>query len=207
MLPPTVSVKGVYRVEQVLTWETAAVRRIDGIYISQLGKGNPESNREFPRRLLAYGESENAKPPPPAAGAGRMGFGAGAKVAVAIPGCPKTLTTDGFPRERYSLVKPKSTKLRRLPVAVVLIVEQGQLDRVQTAFNNSRMRFLTEQTQIRHYPSSLRPKAAQGSRNAKTSPSNAEMEANMELIIYGTMTIYERVSGTTGGFVEIGNSE
>ena len=45
-------------------------------------------------------------------------------------------------RERYTQVPEQ---LRRVPVAVVLVVEQGQVDRVQTAFNNSRLRFLTTQ--------------------------------------------------------------
>ena len=70
------------------------------------------------------------------------------------------------------------------------------------------MRFLTEQTQIGIIRSAFGPKSAQGPspQAAKTSPSNAEMEANMELIIYGTMTIYERYPERRR-FVEIGNSE
>ena len=33
--------KGIYGVEQVLTWETAAVRRVDGIYIARSDAPSP----------------------------------------------------------------------------------------------------------------------------------------------------------------------
>ena len=42
-------------------------------------------------------------------------------------------------------------------VAIVLIVDQNQVDRVQTAFNNSKLRFLTTQVLLNHYPKSLKP--------------------------------------------------
>lgn len=188
---------GIFEVEQVLNWETAAVRRIEGIYISQLGEGNPENDREYPTILLGYNERRDPKKVQqsvqgPTGGPRMGGPGSLGPVKDAIPGCIHTPTVggNGFIRERYSEVKPESKELRRLPVAVVLIVEQGQVDRVQTAFNNSDLRFLTTQLQIRHYPFSVRPRFRAGA--SKTSASNEEMEANVELVIYGTVTIYER---------------
>ena len=77
VLPPTVSVKGVYRLEQVLNWETAAVRRIDGIYISQLGQRQSRKQPRISHKLLAYGERRMPRATRAASGSGRLGFRAG----------------------------------------------------------------------------------------------------------------------------------
>ena len=188
---PNIPREGVFAIEQVLTWETAAVRRLEGVYISQEGDGNPEDNREFLTKLLPYNDKANAGAPPPRVVGKEM---------VAIPGCPRTITSNGFIRERYIQVKPDTHELRTLPVAVVMIVEQGQVDRVQTAFNNSRLRFLTTQVQFRRYPFSVRPQLPRGAtgNNAKVAVANEEMEANVELVIYGTVTIYNGIPSGPG---------
>jgi len=148
--------KGIYGVEQLLTWETAAVKRIDQITIGSLAADDSShSHRTFPEGLQPLKKvevkGEDPKGPggmkdgfkPPQDG----GFGNGA-------GGGNDLTKRGLIRNRYVEVTPQS---RRIPVALALIVDQSHIDRVQTAFSNSRLRFLTTQVLLNRYPGSLRP--------------------------------------------------
>ena len=48
---------------------------------------------------------------------------------------------------------------RRLPVALVFIVDQEHIDRVQAAVIKSELRFLTTQVLLNRYPHSMRPAA------------------------------------------------
>jgi hypothetical protein len=56
--------------------------------------------------------------------------------------------------DRYFDVTPQA---RRVPVAVVLIVDPAHVTRVETAFANSPLRFLINQVLINRYPRSVRP--------------------------------------------------
>jgi hypothetical protein len=145
------------------------------------------------------------------------------------------LTKHGLMRTRYLDV---TAQARRLPVAVSLIVDQDHVDRVQTAFANSKLRFLMTQVILNRYPSSLLPPllAAQGGggvfnpmpmgdgggikkvgsapppmfpmvppdfikggfgpmgvgMNPAATSTSEEMETNVELVLYGIVTLYER---------------
>jgi hypothetical protein len=118
-------------------------------------------------------------------------------------------------KDRYIEVTKQA---RRLPIAVVLIVDQDHVDRVLNAFNNTPLRFLTTQVLLNHYPRSVRPTFLASAPGAGPgfpgpgfpmpgpgypSPGNfpggpagqegsADMEANIELVIYGVVTLYER---------------
>jgi hypothetical protein len=183
-LPPGVQRTGIYKVEQVLNWETAAVRRIDNICFGPLGEGIPQAHRIFPEPLRAYKDEKKAGDPnlPPGIG----------EVAQPILKGP---TAHGLIRERYMEV---TKQLRRMPVAVSLIVEQEHVDRVQTSFNNSRLRFLTNQVLLNRYAKSVRPQddpqkgiPAQPVGGGGSSVSD-ELETNVELVIYGVITLYEK---------------
>ncbi len=165
---------GIYAVEQALTWETAAVKRMDQICIGTMGDIS-HSHRTYPlgtQPLVKEPEAADVKAPgapgaPPGAppgGAPMMqpkgfdgppgGFGGGMPGMGMGMGQGNMLTKHGFVKDRYLEVTPQA---RRLPVAVSLIVEQEHVDRVQTAFNNSVLRFLTTQVLVNRYPSSMRP--------------------------------------------------
>lgn len=212
---------GIYAVQQVLTWETAAVRRVDNVNFGKLGEGESESNRTFPEPLKPYRERKDegggapaggggpggpAGGPPAAGGADAAGplagkFGGGGNAAAANAG------PNGFIRDRYLEVTPQ---LRRLPVAVALTIEQEHVDRVQSAFNNSRLRFLTTQVLLTRSPGSVRPQVIEGAdapagagpiAGAAGGPAgqpqagsaiNEDLETNVEIVIYGIITIYER---------------
>jgi hypothetical protein len=208
---------------QELSWSTAAVRRIDGIYFSAVSlPGNPESHRDFPSPLMGYfpkrdaqgnvvtsapeapapgkeakgGPGPGGQPPPPPGPAIKPpapgpAAPAGPVAGAGVFGNPVNKTRLKQDKERYIEV---TQQVRRLPVAVVLNVEQTQVDRVQAAFNNSRLRFQTSQVQLTHTAGSLRPKAATktGTTPKVDLSTGEELEANVEIVIYGIITIYER---------------
>jgi hypothetical protein len=244
---------GVFGLEQVLTWETAAVKRIDQISIGSASSEMSLSHRTLPVGVQPFikvdkkeGEDSKVTMKAPsgsgdlqqkyaggtgqgAPGGGGLlgGFGAAGQGAGAL--------ANGLSPERYQEV---TSQFRRIPIAISLIVDQNHVDRVQTAFNNSKLRFLTTQVLLNHYPVSLRPQVpgdkAGGSNTGEARPGNYsfmppsfgksgsgmpgrfgtgagfgpsgisppgvgaqtgpsdDLEANLELVIYGVVTLYER---------------
>jgi hypothetical protein len=226
---------GVYAVEQLLTWETAAVKRIDHVSIGSVAPDDiSHSQRSFPEPLRPFDEKdkpkeENKDPKqdeqvdrprgPRLGGFGGPGGGGGGG------GGNKTLLPHGMWTDRYIDVSEQS---RRIPVAVALIVDQDHVDRVLTHFNNSKLRFLETQVLLNHYSGSLAPPAADelkkeggngfpprlgpkgfavpggpgrerfipggpGNPGAGNPPGDGQdVESNMELVVYGIMTLYQR---------------
>src|SRR5262249_43229593 len=228
---------GVYAVEQMLTWETAAVKRIDHISIGSIAPDDiSHSQRTFPDVLRPFDEKDLPKEekkeekegvPPGGKRFGREeglgGPGGG--------GANKTLLRHGLWTDRYIEVSEQS---RRIPVAVALIVDQDHVDRVLTHFNNSKLRFLELQVLLNHYTGSLAPPATteQKEKGGEGPPGfrpkgfgvpggfggregfipggpgrpgglgpgagnqppgdGQDLESNMELVIYGVMTLYQR---------------
>ncbi len=227
---------GIYGVEQALTWETAAVRRIDEIVFAE---PRAHSHRTFGTPMRGYaaaadqGDAGAAPGGPPMPGASPMpggpggagkGFGprggpagypkpGGAAGPAGPAGGGAMVLPHGLWKERYL---EKTDQARRIPIAVSLIVDQDHVDRVLTAFNNSSLRFLTTQWVLNHYPNSLRPQPqgpstpggpagpgagyprgpfAGGPMPGSGMPGQEaaqDLEANMELVIYGIVTLYER---------------
>ena len=115
------------------------------------------------------------------------------------------ITKHNLIRNRYVEVTPMVS--RRVPVAVALIVDQDHIDYVQQAFNNSKLRFLTTQESFNRFPGSLRPQLpiepmaggadTPNSRNYRPEPVQPtagadDLEINIEMLIYGIVTLYER---------------
>ncbi len=234
---------GVYGLEQVLTWETAAIKRIDQVAIgTDSGDEIAHSQRTFPDGLRPLvekkeGEKEEKKDAarssegPPAIGSVGIGMQSGGMGGAG----QRKSTLNGMVRERYAEVSQQS---RRIPVAVALIVDQNHVDRVLTTFNNSKLRFLVSQALLNHYPGSMRPQIVSkdgaapdtkgglgappafgpppgmfgggsgglgrpeglggagfggfGGAPAASGGGSADLEANMELVLYGMVTLYER---------------
>jgi hypothetical protein len=213
---------GIYGVDQVLTQDTAAVRRIDLVAIGA-GKGGGEagtgvgslkpglqtpggsggarggsaatrlalSHRTFPKPLVPFrfpgdptetekeGEKESTNQ--------TQGPGASGSMPKGMPGMPAGIgppgadgggaggkgkpSANGFVFERYLDVTPQA---RRVPVGVVLIVDQQHVGLVQAAFADSGLRFLTNQVLLNRYPHSLRsPEATLVAGGAKGGPPTA----------------------------------
>jgi hypothetical protein len=234
---------GIYAVEQVLTWETAPVKRLDEIAIGTgLSGGMAHSHRTISVGSKPY-RPEDAKKDANAANAGGnpMDGGGGLPMPVMMPmgggqdgqfgNVQANLGVNGVLFDRYIEVTEQS---RRVPVGIALIVDQDHVDRVLTAFNNSKLRFLTTQVLINRYPNSVRPmlvgqKAGIEGDGAggvpptlpvmpmggafpmgggavgefpmggfgmpgagMTGSSGEELENNVEMVIYGIATLYER---------------
>lgn len=152
---------GVYSVEQVLTWETAAVKRIDAV---SFGTAAVHSHRTFPEGVRAFKKEEKKEEAADAKG-GDLGGGMmppGMKMGPgAMPGPGGELGKDAGNLTPHGLIKDRyvsvTDQARQIPVAVALIVDQEHVDRVQTAFANSKFRFLTTQVLLNRYPGSVRP--------------------------------------------------
>jgi hypothetical protein len=237
---------GIYGVEQVLTWETAAVKRIDQISLGKgvaaaaggpapggptagrpgrfvgspggrTGAGNETSQSQRTcvtglkpfRWLLGDKKDNDPNAPPPDTG---------------NPAAPPTVgsatSLNGFVFDRYYEMTDQA---RRVPVGLVLIVDQEHVGRVQAAFADSVLRFVTTQVILNRYPNPLRPSEAplvvasnpgtptpfgpggrlpfqppmgRGGMPSQPSPGASgggdDSESNMELVLYGIVSLYER---------------
>ncbi|MBI3408117.1 MAG: hypothetical protein HY040_07145 [Planctomycetes bacterium] len=146
---------GIYSLEQVLTWETAAVKGIESIVI---GPGNSLSQRMSNLQTRPLKKDDTPKEKDKGAKAvgavGRFGKeGDGNQRGPAGGNTP-----NGLSRDPYLDVTPQT---RNIPVALALIVDQDHTDRVLTAFSNSRFRFLITEVLKNRYPASMRPQSAQ----------------------------------------------
>jgi hypothetical protein len=130
----------VYKVEQKLDSRYVPVKRVDRLVLDY------PSNRFSGKALVAAAVSEEEKkkaaaaaPPPPPTGTATSDtrFGGGAN--------PQDSTPNGIPRNRYL---ERTDQVRRLPIALVLIVDEAHVQDVLRALANSRLRF--QNTQV-HY--------------------------------------------------------
>jgi hypothetical protein len=208
--------QGVFAVEQVLTWKTAAVKRIDNVSMGSIDPNDCSLSQRLVAKGLKPFRPEEKKPvdpnAPPAPPPGAAPTGPVVK-----------LTPNGLISERYLEVTQQA---RRIPVAVVLIVDQQHVERVQTAFTDSSLRFLLTQVVMNRYPGSMRP-AEPTDPNAAPTPAGAppgpvrpprrpffprgiragpgaqapapdtatassDEESNVELVLYGIVSLYER---------------
>ena len=161
---------GIYAVEQILTWETAPVKRIDHVAIGSATSEIAHSHKTFPQGSQPYRKEEKkedaAKDANPMGGLGvppGVGGGAGKEGMMAFGGGgaagqgQANVGINGVLKDRYLEVSDQS---RRLPVGLALIVDQDHIGRVLTSFNNSKLRFLTTQVLLNRYPNSVRPNVA-----------------------------------------------
>jgi hypothetical protein len=289
-LPVGDGATGIYGVEQILTTDTAAVKRLDlvmlgpgvggsqGAVKSPVGTGldaksGPgmmgggagggsiaNSHRTFTKPLLAYPFPGEIKAPvvakeapdssdPSKGSMPKFGTGGFGKK-------DEQVSTNGIRFERYIALEKE---VRRVPVCLVLIVDQQHTGVVQTAFADSQLRFLTTQVLLSHYPHSVHsaevgrqimagapskasmpsgplgpfggpmsfpggggmpmpPAAAMApppsamapvggigmmpggiaTANAALASISSDQEANMELVLYGVVSLYERFPPKTG---------
>jgi hypothetical protein len=207
--------KGIYGVEQVLTWETAAVKRVDLVSVGSLSSDEySHGHRTFAddqKALTARVELKpgEALPALPTNAQKKPSFGGRGSAR------SKRVDTTALDQTRHGLIRNRyvefSDQSRRVPVSLALIVDQDHIDRVETAFNNSKLRFLTTQVLLNQYTSSVRPQlppvdgqgvvgpprvapptyGAQGDSRGGTG-GGLELENNYEMVLYGIVTLYER---------------
>lgn len=143
----------IHAVEQVLDLRYAPVKRVDRLVLGYL------SNRYADQKLVgpegpAFKEArdaEGAGAAPAAApieGAGRMA-GAGGSAA---PSGPSSTSSNGLERDRYL---HRTEQVRRMPIGLVLVVDQAHIQDVQRAFANSRLRFQNVQIHWQRFRGTL----------------------------------------------------
>jgi hypothetical protein len=154
-VPPT----GIYRVEQQIDWETAAVKRIDQITMGSLAGDCCHGHRTFDQGLKPFRpvEAKAATGGDKLAGGPDMKMPGGNKGGGAKEDTKKT--KNGLNAERYS--ETPTPEVRHVPFGISLIVGQEHIDRVLYAFSKSRLRILMTQVIINRYPHSVRPSGAE----------------------------------------------
>jgi hypothetical protein len=167
---PGVRPSGIYRVQQAINWETAAVKRIDQVSIGSLADGDCcQSHRTLPNGLKPFKEA----PKKDGADKGNLGpggpsgTGSDAKMPMMVGqgqgmGNQKTeskKTLNGLNANRY-MEEPKP-EVRLVPFAISLIVGQEHIDRVLYTFSKSPLRILMTQVVVNRYPHSVRPTGVQ----------------------------------------------
>jgi hypothetical protein len=157
--PGFVGLKGIDSVEQVLDWRTAPVKRIDQLRLAY----NAHSTTGKP--LLPFPKFAPKDDDPSRAPAAPGGMQGGMQGAMPMPGPPMMPGGErpggvrggndmGLERNRYI---ETSDQVRRMPVALVLIVDQSHVQDVLTAFAKSRLRFQTTQVEWKRYRGSIQP--------------------------------------------------
>ncbi len=228
---------GLFGVSQELTWETAAIKRIDEISIGSgirpsktlnenPGFGGPNfgggrglqttggpalSHRMFNQVLKEFPFSKGETVADPYAAEAPPG------VVSELGGEQKEtgskLTSNGFALKRYLVAEGEA---RRVPVAISLVVDQAHASRVQAAFANSKLRLLITQVLLNRYPYTLAPGAdpkgktpsgyspfgypypseyfeeVEGGPGSTSSGGGSAQSANLELVIFGVASIYNR---------------
>jgi hypothetical protein len=142
---------------QVLNWYTSPIKRLDRV---EIGTKEARSHRFAKTALVAKAapgskEEDKASQPggltPPGAssdsGGPQYGMGSSPGGPMGGPMKPGGESKGGIDRNRYIDL---SDQVRRLPVAMVLVVDQAHIQDVLAAISNSRMRIWTTQYLWQH---------------------------------------------------------
>ncbi len=167
--------EGIFAVEQVLETATSPVKRIDQIALGA------HSHRTYQPTLLKASFS----PGPDSYAVTNTAQSARPGEAPPKPSGAE-VTENGLMRYRYS---DRTGEVRRMPLGLVLIVDQAHVPEVHTALINSNLRFQITQSNFQHFRDRLLPadKTTEGKVAEPTNPGNLG-----ELSIYGIASLYER---------------
>ncbi|HLN32465.1 MAG TPA: hypothetical protein VK395_32355 [Gemmataceae bacterium] len=156
----TASVQGLFGVEQILTWRTAPVKRIERLDLDY------PSSRTGDRQLRPL-DWDNRPPgskvvdsvapvsPPPSGQPDPLG---GQPVTPTDPNAGAK-SKNGLDLYRYTDV---GESVRHMPVAMAVLIEEDQIPDFLAAFSNSRLRIQTLQVQWRHTREKLAGPADEG---------------------------------------------
>ena len=156
-------------VRQVFDWRTVPVKRVDKIVMGALS--HRQSTLELkPAKVFADQKDANTAPGPATSQPSR---GVGGKPIAETPGtthpggaAAEDLSKNGLVRKRYIST---TAEVRRMPVAMVLIVDQAHMQDVLTAVANSPLRIQVTQWLWRRYHGDIKPREEE-----KTNTANGE---------------------------------
>ncbi|HLJ92409.1 MAG TPA: hypothetical protein VKU02_04370 [Gemmataceae bacterium] len=159
------AIAGLFGVEQVLNWKTAAVKRLDELQLMYMSS---RTIRELkPPRFISSAPAEGSDPSAAAAGdtgaTGATPSPGGAERTTPLPGsfasAGTTQTLNGMEINRYTDV---SDQVRHMPVAMVVIVDEERLPELLAAFVNSRLRIQVTQYHWQHCRDHMNPNVNEG---------------------------------------------
>jgi hypothetical protein len=199
-----------FSVDQMLTVETAAVKRLDMLNVA-MSPFTGETAISHYHSVKPQLESFKKKPPPPTPKAGTVAKADENIGAPPPPGAgdppPEEIADDGTPLagldpsltgalklslnhlvlDRYL---KKTLELRQLPISLVMVVGQEHMNRVTAGMANSPLRFLPAQVLWQRCNVPITGAAA--SKTGAAAASASEGQENIEMTIYGVITIYDR---------------
>jgi hypothetical protein len=156
--------RGIDAVEQILDWKTAPIKRIDKIALAQhahstigqallpfpgfVTEAEKEAATASPAPAGPNGPGANAmRAPPPMGPNGPAGpYGPGARTSAG--------NELGLEKNRYLDVSPQ---VRRMPIGMVMVVDQAYTQDVLATFAKSRLRFQITQVEWKRYRGSIQP--------------------------------------------------
>jgi hypothetical protein len=174
--------QGIFGVEQVLQPKNSPIKRID-----QLVLGSQSHRTYGSLNAPAFLRDSFVARPPPKGGA-----------APGKEAAPTNLTDNGVLSQRYYNPQTDKTEVRRMPIGMVLVVDQAHIPDVEAALVSSRLRFQITQVLWQHFRGALgsgleEDKNRKGPRVEPKAGEGEEPVSNLaELVIYGTASLYER---------------
>jgi hypothetical protein len=167
-VPDSATIQGLFGVEQVLTWTTAPVKRVDRLepfvlssrtclrtlkpplfYTGQrkVAAADQPATEQIPESMrLATGQfAMNDKP---------QALGGG-QPPPPTDGPSGATTRNGFPLDRYV---DRNENVRHMPVGLVVIADEDHIPDLLAAVANSKLRIQTTQVHWVHYRNKLQPK-------------------------------------------------
>lgn len=188
---------GILGVMQLYDAHTSPIRRLDHVFIGQ------QSHRTFKPSMKMHKVSSggaSAGPAPAAKG------GAAAPPPVISTIGDKRREPDAASRTEYGLLKERyadvTDQVRRLPVALVLLVDQWYIPEIEAALANCRLRFQIVQVGWHHYRGTIAsdaPEEKAGEGVPKVLPGRGKADSGdeqagnlVELKLYGVASLYER---------------
>jgi hypothetical protein len=165
-LDSSLSIRGLYGVEQILTWKTGPIKRIDALEL-----GYPSSRTSSrtlkPSRFVADARKKDAEassqnqegggdapPGPGGMGMGRMGMKEMMmRSGGAAPGASGS-GSEGVVLDRYTDV---NDQVRHMPIGMAVIMEESLIPDFIGAVNNSKLRIQVLQCHFDHTREHIRP--------------------------------------------------
>jgi hypothetical protein len=156
---PGAAPSGIDAVAQVLDWRTAPVKRIEQLRLAYVSSSTTGKQLVPYPKFAPKDDAGGAATPggaPAGPGGPPMGMPPGGEGGFRGPGGPgvKGGNEMGLVKNRYI---DTSEQVRRMPIGMVLIVDQAHVQDVLTAFAKSRLRFQTTQVEWKRYRGSIQP--------------------------------------------------
>jgi hypothetical protein len=204
--------RGLFSVLQKLNLETVPVKSLNLIALGevsermsgrQLKTRGPEETGSSQSKGAAGGAAPAGGPP---AGAAAGGAEASAKLMDRDKGDSGSMTKNKLERKRYLDV---TAQVRRMPLAMIVLVDQDYMQDLLRALANSKLRMQTTQVYWNHdsapksgtasrssagpgAPPGI-PAAVGGANQAKPQQGPDDQESNVvQLVFYGIISLYER---------------